>query len=156
MTLSPENCGCLGIWRAHMQGSYRRERPEKQLDMVATETGEHCSLIGKGKNIPDEGDWGKNSQKRKWEKYEEGGVEWAYKIWVSSVCSVSLFTFMNWRRKWQPTRVLPWRIPGTGEPGGLPSMGSHRVRQDWSDLAAAAAAVFGNRECVWKWRMHET
>ena len=33
--------------------------------------------------------------------------------------------------------VLAWRIPGTGEPGGLPSMGSHRVRHDWSDLAAA-------------------
>ena len=33
---------------------------------------------------------------------------------------------------------LAWRIPGTGEPGGLPSMGSHRVRHDWSDLAAAA------------------
>ena len=28
------------------------------------------------------------------------------------------------------SRVLAWRIPGTGEPGGLPSMGSHRVRQD--------------------------
>ena len=26
--------------------------------------------------------------------------------------------------------VLAWRIPGTGEPGGLPSMGSHRVRHD--------------------------
>ena len=37
--------------------------------------------------------------------------------------------------------VLAWRIPGTGEPGGLPSMGSHRVGHDWSDLAAAAAAV---------------
>ena len=37
--------------------------------------------------------------------------------------------------------VLAWRISGTGEPGGLPSMGSHRVRHDWSDLAAAAAAV---------------
>ena len=35
--------------------------------------------------------------------------------------------------------VLAWRIPGTGEPGGLPSMGSHRVGHDWSDLAAAAA-----------------
>ena len=34
--------------------------------------------------------------------------------------------------------VLAWRIPGTGEPGGLPSMGSHRVGHDWSDLAAAA------------------
>ena len=34
--------------------------------------------------------------------------------------------------------VPAWRIPGTGEPGGLPFMGSHRVRHDWSDLAAAA------------------
>ena len=37
--------------------------------------------------------------------------------------------------------VLAWRIPGTGEPAGLPSMGSHRVEHDWSDLAAAAAAT---------------
>ena len=37
--------------------------------------------------------------------------------------------------------VLAWRIPGTGEPGGLPSMGSHRVGHDWSDLAAAAAYI---------------
>ena len=37
--------------------------------------------------------------------------------------------------------VLAWRIPGTGEPGGLPSMGSHRVGHDRSNLAAAAAAV---------------
>ena len=34
--------------------------------------------------------------------------------------------------------VLAWRIPGTGESGGLPSVGSHRVGHDWSDLAAAA------------------
>ena len=38
--------------------------------------------------------------------------------------------------------VLAWRIPGTGEPGGLPSLGSHRVGHDGSDLAAAA----GGRE----------
>ena len=37
------------------------------------------------------------------------------------------------------TSDLAWRIPGMGEPGGLPSMGSHRVGHDWSDLAAAAA-----------------
>ena len=35
--------------------------------------------------------------------------------------------------------VLAWRTPGMGEPGGLLSVGSHRVRHDWSDLAAAAA-----------------
>ena len=40
--------------------------------------------------------------------------------------------------------VLAWRIPGTGEPGGLPSMGSHRVGHDWSDLAAV------NRKKKWK------
>ena len=43
--------------------------------------------------------------------------------------------------------VLAWRIPGTGEPGGLPSMGSHRVGHDWSDLAAAAAAALS-------WKCH--
>ena len=37
--------------------------------------------------------------------------------------------------------VLAWRIPGTAEPGGLPSMGSHRVGHAWSNLAAAAAAA---------------
>ena len=38
--------------------------------------------------------------------------------------------------------VLAWRIPGMGEPGGLLSMGSHRVRHDWSDLAAAFIYLF--------------
>ena len=41
--------------------------------------------------------------------------------------------------------VLAWRIPGTGAPGGLPSMGSHRVGHDWSDLAAAADSIFKRR-----------
>ena len=44
--------------------------------------------------------------------------------------------------------VLAWRIPGTGEPGGLPSMGLHRVRHNWSDLVAAAACL---RHCVRHW-----
>ena len=39
--------------------------------------------------------------------------------------------------------VLAWRIPRTGEPGGLLSMGSHKVRHDWSDLAAAAYMYMG-------------
>ena len=43
--------------------------------------------------------------------------------------------------------VLDWKIPGTGEPGGLRSMGSHRVRHDCSDLAAAAAVAAGNITC---------
>ena len=51
--------------------------------------------------------------------------------------SLSLLTFMHWRRQWQPTPVF---LPGEshrGEPDGLPSMGLHRVRHGWSDLAAA-------------------
>ena len=53
------------------------------------------------------------------------------------------------------SRVLFSRIPGTGEPSGLLSMGLHRVGHDWSDLAAAAAAAaaaaygfinFGNKK----------
>ena len=56
--------------------------------------------------------------------------------------SLSLFTFMHWRRQWQPTPVfLPGESPGTEEPSGLPSVGSHRVGHDWSDLAVAAAAA---------------
>ena len=55
--------------------------------------------------------------------------------------SLSLFTFLHWRRKWQP--ILAWRTPGKGEPGGLLSMGSHRVRHDWSDLEAAAELIQG-------------
>ena len=45
--------------------------------------------------------------------------------------------------------VFAWRIPGTGEPGGLPSMGSHRVGHDWSDLVAAAAAAGKSRWVVY-------
>ena len=53
--------------------------------------------------------------------------------------SLSLFTFMHWRRKWQPTPVfLPGESQGRGSRVGCP-MGSHRVRHDWSNLAAAAA-----------------
>ena len=52
-------------------------------------------------------------------------LSWVYykDSWVFKICS----------------SVLAWRIPGTGEPGGLPSVGSHRVGHDWSSLAAAAA-----------------
>ena len=42
--------------------------------------------------------------------------------------------------------VLAWRIPGTREPGGLLSMGSHRVGHDWSDLVAALDSILKSRE----------
>ena len=51
--------------------------------------------------------------------------------------------------------VLAWRIPGTGEPGGLPSVGSQRVRHNWSDLAAAAADTSQLRESLsYRWRVN--
>ena len=57
------------------------------------------------------------------------------------VTSLSLFTFMHWRRKWRPTPVfLPGESQGRGSLVGS-SMGSHRVGHYWSDLAAAAAPV---------------
>ena len=56
--------------------------------------------------------------------------------------SISLSVTSGWEKAMAThSSVLAWRIPGTGEPGGLPSMGSHRVRHDWSDLAAAAAYI---------------
>ena len=124
---------------------------------------------------------------------EPGGLQsmGSWRVGHDWATSLSLFTFMHWRRKCHPTpvllpgkshgrrslvgytvhgvaksrtrlsdftltfhfhasekemathsSVLAWRIPGTGEPDGLPSMGSHRVGHDWSDLAAAAVAAF--------------
>ena len=47
-----------------------------------------------------------------------------------SATSLSLFTFVHWRRKWQPTPVFLPGEPQGWEPHGLPSMGSHRVGHD--------------------------
>ena len=44
--------------------------------------------------------------------------------------------------------VLAWRISGTEEPGGLPSIGLHRVGRDESELAAAAAAARAHKTKV--------
>ena len=51
--------------------------------------------------------------------------------------------------------VLTWRIPGTGEPGGLLSLGSHRVVHDWSDAAAAAAdSILKRRDITLPTKVH--
>ena len=77
----------------------------------------------------------------------DGGAWWAAVHGVAkSWTRLSDFTFtfhFHALEKEMATHssVLAWRIPGMGEPHGLPSMGSHRVRHDWSDLAAAAAAA---------------
>ena len=75
----------------------------------------------------------------------DGGSWWAAVHGVAkSQTRLSVFTFtfhFHALEKEMATHfsVPAWRIPGTGEPGGLPSLGSHRVGHDWSDLAAAAA-----------------
>ena len=53
------------------------------------------------------------------------------RVGQDSATSLSLFTFLHWRRKWQPTPCSCLEIPGTGEPCGLPSMG---VTQSWTQL----------------------
>jgi len=77
----------------------------------------------------------------------DGGAWWAAVRGVTkSRTRLSNFTFtfhFHALEKEMATHssVLAWRIPGAGEPGGLPSMGSHRVGHNWRDLAAAAAAA---------------
>ena len=77
----------------------------------------------------------------------DGGAWWAAVHGVSkSQTWLSNFTFtfhFHALEKEMATHssVLAWRIPWSEKPGGLQSMGSHRVGHDWSDLAAAAAVV---------------
>ena len=75
----------------------------------------------------------------------DGGAWWAAVHGIArSRARLSDFTFtfhFHALEKEMATHssVLAWRIPGTGKPGGLLSMGSHRVRHNWSNVAAAAA-----------------
>ena len=78
----------------------------------------------------------------------DGGAWWAAVHGVAkSRTRLSDFTFtfhFHALEKEMATHssVLAWRIPGMGEPGGLPSMGWHRVGHDWSDLSVAAADLY--------------
>ena len=84
-----------------------------------------------------------------WSPWLAAGMPWAWQAAVHGVAKswtrLRDFTFtfhFHALEKEMATHssVLAWRIPGMGEPGGLPSLGSHRIGHDWSDLAAAAAA----------------
>ena len=62
---------------------------------------------------------------------------------------LSIFTFHFHaleREMATQSSVLAWRIPGTGEPGGLPSIGSHRVGHDLSDLAKRMKEIRVNEQ----------
>ena len=96
------------------------------------------------------------------ENPKDGGAWWAAvhgvaksRTWLSDFT----FTFhFHALKKEMATHssVLAWRIPGMGEPGGLLSMGSHRVGHNWSDLAAAAtAALKRTTMSIFKWFLHK-
>ena len=95
------------------------------------------SCIGEGNGNPLQGSCLENPR--------DGGAWWAAIYGVAqSRTRLSDFTFTFHFRALKKemaahSRVPAWRIPGMGEPGGLPSMGLHRVAHDWSDLAAAGA-----------------
>ena len=97
----------------------------------------YTSFFGEGNGTP--------LQYSRLENPMGGGAWWAAVHGVAmSRIQLSDFTFPSHFHALEKemathSSVLAWRIPGTGEPGGLPSMGSHRVGHDWSDLAAAAA-----------------
>ena len=84
---------------------------------------------------------------------EEPGRLWSMgsrRVWHDWVTSLSLFTFMHWRRKWQPTPVfLPGESQGRPSLVGCRLWASHRVRHDWSDLAAAAQHCVILRCTMW-------
>ena len=82
----------------------------------------------------------------------DGGAWWAAvhgvaksRTWLSDLTFTFHFHALE-KEMATHSSVLAWRIPGTWEPDGLPSMGSHRVRHDWSDLAAAAALKLRRRQ----------
>ena len=74
-----------------------------------------------------------NSARTKWRDIRMRKLERRAQIWsqVSQLLEKAMAPHSS---------TLAWKIPWTGEPGRLPSMGSHRVGHDWGDLAAAAAS----------------
>ena len=77
----------------------------------------------------------------------DGGAWWAAvhgvaksQTWLSKFTFTFHFHALE-KEMATPSSVHAWRIPGTGEPGGLLSMGSHRAGHNWSDLAAGRAEV---------------
>ena len=104
-----------------------------------SQAGKNLGLIGEGNGNP--------LQCSCLENPVDGGAWWAAvhgvtKSWTQ-LSNFTLTSHFHTLEKEMATHssVLAWRIPGMGAPGGLPSMGSHRVGHDWCNLAAVAAAV---------------
>ena len=77
-----------------------------------------------------------------------GCSPWGRKSWTRPSNFTFTFHFHALEKEMAThSSVLAWRIPGTGEPGRLPSMGLHRVGHDWSDLAAVATNLSQKAKC---------
>ena len=90
---------------------------------------------------------------------EPGGLQFmgSHRVRHDWATSLSLFTFMHWRRKWQPIPVfLPGESQRRGSLVGCRLWGLHRVRHDWSDLAAAECTYTytGASQVAQWWRIH--
>ena len=119
----------------------KRKGLKRETKVNYEEKGLCIWLLGEGNGAP--------LQYSHLENPTDGGAWWAAVHGVAkSRTRPSNFTFtfqFHALEKAMATHssVLAWRIPGTGEPGGLPSMRSKRVGHDCSKLAAAAAAAYG-------------
>ena len=106
-----------------------------------------CASVGEGNSTP--------LQYSCLENPMDGGPWWATVHGVAkSPARLSDFTFtfpFHALEKEMATHssVLAWRIPGTGEPGGPPSMGSHIIGHDWSDLAVAVLLLGCNAKFIY-------
>ena len=101
---------------------------QETADLIVEDLGSHALFIGEGNGNP--------LQYSCLENPMDGGAWWAEVHGVAkSRERLSDFPFTFHFHAWEKemathSSVLAWRIPGTGEPGGLPSMGSHRVGHD--------------------------
>ena len=122
-------------WRTGRSGSLQFMGLQRVGHDWATELTDWGSLVGEGNGIP--------LQYSCLENPMDGGAWWAAVHGVAkSRTRLSDFTFTFHfpaleKEMATHSSVLAWRIPWTGEPGGLLSVGSHRVGHDWSDAAAA-------------------
>ena len=135
---------CPFSWHAVLKCSVTDDVHSDHLIKVMSVSHLHCEVFGRGWGTLQRRQWhptpallpGKSHGQKSlvgcspWDRYKLDTTEWLH------------FHFPALEKEMAThSSVLAWRIPGTEEPGGLPSMGSHRVRRDWSDLAAAAAEV---------------
>ena len=91
----------------------------------------------------------------------DGGAWWAAvhgvvksRTWLSDFTFTFHFYALE-KEMATHSSVLAWRIPGMGEPGGLLSMGSHRIGHDWSDLAAAISVYYKCCTCINSFNPHK-